>query len=75
MPLTAATQRRAFLDGPLQLYIGGRHVSTYDRLAIDPATGETLAETHGIFDVAVPFGGRKHPVSAASLAPKRWNRT
>jgi acyl-CoA reductase-like NAD-dependent aldehyde dehydrogenase len=45
MSATVAPQRPAFLDGPLQLYIGGRRISTDDRLAtIDPATGETLAE-------------------------------
>jgi phenylacetaldehyde dehydrogenase len=45
MLTTAVPQRPAFLDGPLQLYIGGRRVSTDERLAtVNPATGETLAE-------------------------------
>jgi phenylacetaldehyde dehydrogenase len=45
MSTTAVPQRPAFLDGPLQLYIGGRRVSTDERLAtVNPATGETLAE-------------------------------
>ena len=45
MSTTAVPQRPAFLDGPLQLYIGGQRVSTDERLAtVNPATGETLAE-------------------------------
>ena len=45
MSTTAVPRRPPFLDGPLQLYIGGRRVSTDERLAtVNPATGETLAE-------------------------------
>ena len=58
MSTSVVPQRPAFLDGPLQLYIGGRHVSTDDRMAtVDPATGEVLAEvpvaTQAEVDLAV----------------------
>jgi hypothetical protein len=67
MSTTAVPQRPAFLDGPLQLYIGGRHVSTDERLeTVNPATGETLAEV----PVASPSARRRMP-SAAGGPPRR----
>ncbi len=71
MPPTVAPQRPAFLDGPLQLYIGGRRVTTRDRLAtVDPATGETLAEVPVATTAEVDLA-----VRAASDASRNWRGT
>ena len=71
MPPTVAPQRPAFLDGPLQLYIGGRRVTTADRLAtVDPATGETLAEVPVATTAEVDLA-----VQAAADAFRGWRGT
>jgi phenylacetaldehyde dehydrogenase len=64
-------QRPAFLDGPLQLYIGGRRVSTGSRMAtVDPATGETLAEVPVATPAEVDLA-----VQAATDAFRGWRAT
>jgi len=71
MPPSVAAQRPAFLDGPLHLYIGGRRVSTADRLAtVDPATGETLAEVPVATTAEVDLA-----VQAAADAFRGWRGT
>jgi acyl-CoA reductase-like NAD-dependent aldehyde dehydrogenase len=71
MPPSVAAQRPAFLDGPLYLYIGGRRVSTADRLAtVDPATGETLAEVPVATTAEVDLA-----VQAAADAFRGWRGT
>jgi phenylacetaldehyde dehydrogenase len=71
MPPTGTPQRPAFLDGPLRLYIGGRHVSTDGRLAtVDPATGETLAEVPLATTAEVDLA-----VAAAADAFRGWRAT
>jgi acyl-CoA reductase-like NAD-dependent aldehyde dehydrogenase len=71
MPHTVERQRPVFLDGPLQLYIGGKRVTTGDRLAtIDPATGETLAEVPVATTTEVDLA-----VQAATEAFRSWRGT
>ncbi len=71
MSTSVVPQRPAFLDGPLQLYIGGRRVSTDGRLAtVDPATGETLAEVPVATPAEVDLA-----VRAAADAFRGWRAT
>ncbi len=71
MSTTALPQRPAFLDGPLHLYIGGRRVSTDQRLAtVDPANGETLAEVPVATPAEVDLA-----VQAAADAFRGWRAT
>jgi Aldehyde dehydrogenase family len=90
LPTSVAPPRPAFLDSPLQLYIGGRHFRYYAgldhqdhglgtagiwtsdtsralRLAEELGAGTVWINSCGMFDVAVPFGGRKHSGSGREL--------